>query len=629
MSSRRFVAAVAAMLSLAAAAFAIPSAASADAATACVTGGVTYVDQKAMTRPSVNLGVQVWDRDDAPNPDDLLKAGVTGADGRYKLCFDNDDAYRGQDVYVKLITENDRWKVQHKYGQLYEFRVEGPNNLADGSTFDFATKQPPSTMMRAWHAFDEANDAWKLVPHGANNCWPTKAGANGCFQLVIEWSPGVVIPIPYYNGKVVLSEDTPDNRSAVVHEIGHFVMHSAYRDDYNSLEDCPNLSHAPDQTSNVGCAWSEGFADWFAVATYQDPKFRQADGTDVDFEAATYGNGWDVGDKTEGRVAGALLDLSDYTNEQPYDRFGEGAGPILNTLTYAVSHSFKEFWNSHGLSSSQARASLYQNTIDYGFRDPLADYGELTRNFNTLGMPFPSPHNYRYNSNTNYWSVVATRPQNGVNVDLTLYDLTNLTTTLATSNSGGSAIDFVAVDSNSYRRKVGDDYYPQVNLVSAFDPDLTGYRIELAQGADQVKAGFQPVTMQPADVVAVRDVYLRAGTPTRITVTPASSNQNPAIFLMGDNPDNSATWVQGRGSAVASSNTAGAGQAESITYNPPRDGWYGFVMLNGPNGDLLDGGSGTYTVLREDLAPTGAAPATGAAAPADRQKPPSAEGAQG
>jgi hypothetical protein len=284
---------------------------------------------------------------------------------------------------------------------------------------------------------------------------------------------------------------------------------------------------------------------------------------------------------------------------------------------YHVSHSFKEFWAWHGLSSSQARASLYQNTIDYGFRDPLTDYAELTRDFKTLG---PSPlENYRYNSNTNYWSVVATRPQNGANIDLTLFDSANLSNPLATSNRGDSDIDFVAVDSNYAHRAVGDDYYPQANFVSGIY-GVSGYRIELAQGADQVKAGSQTVTMQPADVVAVRDVYLRAGTPTRITVTPANSSQNPLIFLMGDDPGNSATWVQGRDSAVAASTSAAAGQAESITYNPPRDGWYGFVLLNGRNGDYLDGGSGTYTILREDLAPTGAAPANRAAAPADAKK---------
>jgi hypothetical protein len=171
---------------------------------------------------------------------------------------------------------------------------------------------------------------------------------------------------------------------------------------------------------------------------------------------------------------------------------------------------------------------------------------------------------------------------------------------------------------------VGDDYYPQVSLFNAFDPNLTGYRIQLAQGADQLQPGPQSVTMQPSDVVAVRDVYLRAGTPTRITVTPGNANQNPAIFLMGDDPDNSATWVQGRGSAVASSDSAGAGHAESITYNPPRDGWYGFVLLNALDPTtVLDGGGGAYTVLREDVTASGAALTADAAAPANPRKPPS------
>jgi len=673
MPLRTSLAAIAAMLALAAAAFATPSTASADAgtspprpvgtaglpaphgddqpagsgstalaaATACVTGGVTYLDQNGATRPSINLQVQAWDRDD--NADDLLKTGVTGADGRYTLCFDNDDGIggKGQDVYVKLITENARWKVQNSSGARYATRVDGPSNLADGTTHDFHIRQPPSTQMRAWHAFDEANDAWNLVPHDARNCWATSAAETACQQLVIEWSRDVIIPIPYYGGspsKVKLSADTPDSRNSVVHEIGHFVMHSAYgTPEFNSIEDCPDLSHAPDRSSNAGCAWSEGFANWFAVAVYQDPVFRWPDGTEADFEAATFGtasNGqlWHVGDTVEGRVAGALLDLTDWANEQPYDRFGEGAGPIWNTLMGKVSHTFKEFWQQHGQSSPQALASLYQNTIDYGFRDPLADYGELTRDFTKLGSPFP--HNYRYASNTYYWSVVATRPQNGVDaggtgvdVDLKLYDDANLTTRLAFSAGGGSVIDFVAVDSN--HRAVGDDYYPQTNL---FDdgPGLTGYRIELAQGSGKLEPGWpgaslQNVTMQPADVVAVRDVYLHAGKPTRISVTPTNANQNAEIFLMGSDPADPGTWVRRRGTAVAGSTGGKAGEDESITYTPPRDGWYGFVLLNAldPATDL-DGGGGTYTVIREDLAPSGAALATSAAT--DPRKPSSTDG---
>jgi hypothetical protein len=481
--------------------------------------------------------------------------------------------------------------------------------------------------MRGWHAFDEANDAWKLVPHDANGCWTTSAAATACQQLRVEWTAGVVIPTPLYDGTVRLSADTPDHRNAVVHEIGHFLMHSAYgTDNYNSIQNCPNVSHAPDRVSNAGCAWTEGFANWFALAVYNDPVFRWPDGTTADFEAATYGtatggNPWSLGDTVEGRVAGALLDLADWSNEQPYDRFGQGTGPIFDTLMHSVSHTFKEFWQQHGLTSSQAHASLYQNTIDYGFRDPLADYGELTRDFTKLGSPFP--HNYRYASNTNYWSVVATRPQYGIDVDLALYDDANLTTKLATSNSADHRLDFVAVDSNAGRRTIGDAYYPQTNLVKAggLTGDLSGYRIELAQGSSQLQPGFQPVTMQPSDVVAVRDVYLTAGTPTRITVTPANSKQNPAIFLMGDDPASPSTWVQGRDSAVASSNSSDAGQDESFTYKPPRTGWYAFVLLNALDpATVLDGGGGTYTVLREDLAPSGAALATEAAAAAIAEK---------
>jgi hypothetical protein len=591
---------------------------------------VTFLDQSGTTRPSVNLGVQVWDRDDGPGADDFLKSGVTGADGGYKLCFDNStDVYRGQDVYVKLRAENDRWRVQDQTGKLYELRFDGPSDLADGAVFDFKTRQPANSKMRAWHAFDEANDAFSFVPHGTNNCWPTRAGTTSCRQLVLVWTPGVVVSPPTYNGTVNLSFDTPDNRSAVVHEIGHFVMNSAYGDtDFNTIEDCLNGSHAPDLNTTKGCAWTEGFADWFSISVYNDPNFTQSNGIPVNFEEPTYGNGWSYGDVLEGRVAAALLDLSDSANEGPYDRFAEGAGPIFDTLTHHASQTFHQFWDDHGQSSPQALASVYQNTIDYDFRDPLADYGQLERDFFTLG---PDPlQNYRYASNINYWSVAAVRPQSGsdragntVDVDLSLYDDAKLTNKLTASTAAGSAIDFIAVDSNAGRRTVGDDYYPQASLFRGIRADeISKYRMQLAQGAGKIQPGVQPVTMQPADVVAVRDVYLDPDTPTRIIVTPANPKQNPEIYLMGSDPADPATWIRPRGTQLVSSTTAGPGQSESITVRAPRPGWYGFVILNAQDPTTIDdGGGGTYTVLREDLTPPATALPRSATRPAIPPKP--------
>jgi hypothetical protein len=210
---------------------------------------------------------------------------------------------------------------------------------------------------------------------------------------------------------------------------------------------------------------------------------------------------------------------------------------------------------------------------------PLANYTPLTR-------PTPTPaQDFSYLTTTSYWSVVAIRPPAGSDYDLRLFDDSAQTVQLAQSSLGGSAVDFIAVDTNLLPP---GDYYPRAYF---FAGPGGPYQIELAQGAAVLTAGSSPVTMATGNVVAVRDVNLTAGTPITLSVAPTMLNQDPELFLLGDDPANSATWVRPRSSAVATSSAAGPGTVEQITYTPTRSGWYGVVVVN-------KAGTGTYTLTR-------------------------------
>jgi hypothetical protein len=131
------------------------------------------------------------------------------------------------------------------------------------------------------------------------------------------------------------------------------------------------------------------------------------------------------------------------------------------------------------------------------------------------------------------------------------------------------------------RRPLGD-YYPRVTLASG----TGGYAIQYVQGT--LLSGTDTITMQATDVVAVRDVFLTAGTAVTITVTPSNPGQDPELFVLAslDNPD---TWTQRRSTAAVSSFGNGPGAAEQVTYTPPRTGFYAVVVTN-------IAGAGTYTV---------------------------------
>ncbi len=541
-------------------------------ATSCVTGGWFYVDHLGVTRPSINMTVEAWEGGTR------LTFGVTGWDGRYTLCFANTAA--GKNIVVRWVTTNTLWRVRATGTNNDYAYVTGAQFVADGATVDFGNLQPANIAeMRGLHAFDSANDAWAWKP---GTCWDTVDTT--CRQVIINWSPTSTDGTYYSLGgnDVHLAAIDPDAPVTVVHEIGHAVMDDVYEDAFPAAPSCN--PHSIQGATSAGCAWTEGWAEWFPASVYNDPFFRWPGGASLNLETPTWGTGgWGVGDTTEGRVAGALIDLSDFNNEANWDVYGEGApGNVWFTFTHHVSNNMSQFWGhraADGFNTADAGglSSLYQNTIDYAFCNPLGNYADL-------GRPTPTPHNYCFNTTTIYWSVTAVRPPAGVDYDLTLYDDRNQTVSLGSSAFGGNTVDFMAVDSN--RRPLGD-YYPRAYVFSGSG----NYRVELAQGTDQLgAASSQAVVMGTNDVVVVRDVLLTAGVPVTFQAIAGNGTQDAELFVLSSDA-NAATWVRSRAQAAASATLGGAGATETITFTPTISGWHGLVLVN-------KAGSGTYTLTR-------------------------------
>ncbi|HEY0699719.1 MAG TPA: hypothetical protein VGD43_18130, partial [Micromonospora sp.] len=523
--------------------------------------------------------VEAWDYD-STSGDDLLAVGVTGWDGRYTLCFDNSDGIGAgtQDVYVHFVTRNNLWRVRRTgTNNDYVYTTGRVDDVADGSTTNFGNLQPAdNTQMRGLHAFDSANAAWNWKP---GTCWDTPD--TSCRQVVINWAPDSTDGTYYSTGSndVHLAAADPDAPHTVVHEIGHAVMDDVYEDAFPSAPSCN--PHTIQGSTSAGCAWTEGWAEWFPAMVFNDPYYRWPSGASLNLETPTWGTGgWGTGDTTEGRVAGALIDISDHNNEAYWDGYGEGApGGVWTTFTSHVSNTMAQFWShraADGFNTADAGALsvLYQNTIDYGFRNPRGHYAELTR-------PTPQPHNYGYNTGSYYWSAMAVRPPAGADYDLTLYDDRAQGVYLTGSGYGGNTVDFVVVDSN--RRPLGD-YYPRVYTYSGSG----NHQVELAQGTNVLSAAAtEYVVMGGNDVVLVRDVYLTVGETTTIAVTAGNAGQDSELFLFTSDT-NAASWVKARGSATVTASAAGAGGTEQFTYTATAAGWHGLVLVN-------KAGSGTYT----------------------------------
>ncbi|MFI6073899.1 hypothetical protein ACIA5C_20225 [Actinoplanes sp. NPDC051343] len=537
-----------------------------------VTGNWGYFDQNNSWHNEMNVNVVI---NDAVNG--RVGGALTDSNGNFTICFDSS---KGTRISASFILANDSWQVQDLSGNQYRWTTE-IHTVTPGVTVNVGSRTSDPAVYRGLHAFDEANDAWQFIPKPTNTCWDQKDVA--CRQLKISWTPDSTLGNNYTpdTNIVHLLADAPNVAMVTAHEIGHAVMDDVYSDAFPSAPSCfphPDIA----VSSSAGCAWTEGFADWFGMAVYHDNFYHFRDGSVRNLDDQGWSDAAARGDTVEMRVTGAMLDIQDSANEPIWDRSSEGFGNLWFTFTHHVSPNFSAFWNSRiadgfNVSDTGALASVYQNTIDYGFRDPLPDNQALAR-------PVPAPHNFSMNTTTADWSVVAVVPSVAADVDLTVYDDRAETLPLASSQGAADVVDFVAIDSN--RRSFGD-YYPRVNNFSGGLP----YNIEVAQNRNILAPGSSQIVHMPADLVAVRDTFLTAGAPVLFSVTPSTVDQDPGLFVMGDDPGNPATFVRSRSAASASSTGNGPGTTEFLSFTPAISGWYGVVITN-------QHGVGDYTLTR-------------------------------
>ena len=294
-----------------------------------------------------------------------------------------------------------------------------------------------------------------------------------------------------------------------------------------------------------------------------------------------------------------MIDLEDIQNESVWDRWAEGGPPrpqwttFLNggvTPTYYVHFEYDRRLQGFGV-DDRARASVYQNTINMGFYDPLADGAEQLR-------PTPVPHAFHVDTTASRWSAVAVRAPFASNYDLAVYDSRNEVGFLGDSSAPSGVPDYVMVDSR--RRPLGD-YYPRVSATAG-----TGsYQIEYAQSGTSLFDGTQTVTMGLDDVIYVRDTLMEANVPTYFRAVPAPG-QNVELLLHGQIAATTSP-VQGRQWAVETGSAAGLGGAESVVHTSSAIEFAGLALLNKE-------GAGTVTIYRDTTAPSGSVVINGGAA---------------
>lgn len=234
---------------------------------------------------------------------------------------------------------------------------------------------------RAWWIYQDLIDAWLYTRNQTPQGVP--ADSRQPDGVTVEWEPGSTVGTFYSNSRIHLEDVDANSGHTVLHEYGHAVMDNVYSS--FPFNDCPS-PHFIQRVGGKNCAWTEGWASFLAIAVKWDPVYTwgcalPCTPASVNFEeryTPTFPVPWDEGELVEGNVTASLWDFVDaYTDG--FDKTNSAITPFWKIWDVVYNHdhnTFFEFWIHWrgNVNFINSLATLYQNTIDYGWFANCPDY---------------------------------------------------------------------------------------------------------------------------------------------------------------------------------------------------------------------------------------------------------------
>ncbi len=275
----------------------------------CLTGTLRYTFASAeagatVTQAARGITWELWGATGSGSAT-RLGTGTTSSTGAYTACSASTSL---GSAYVRFVAgRTGAWKVVNKEtnGTTYTAQTATQTNLS--GTKALGTTTVTDSRAGAFKIADVVSDFYAVRGSGTA-CW-TRLQTSACEQLTYVWTStrtnGGYFDLDDTNF-VILAKDDAKSAHIILHEAGHWFQWALYNGWFPPF-DCPS-PHYVDKASAVSCAWTEGFANAVAGWVLGDKRYVRADGSVVPYVPAG-GGYYSGGDKTEGNVAAALIDL--------------------------------------------------------------------------------------------------------------------------------------------------------------------------------------------------------------------------------------------------------------------------------------------------------------------------------
>ncbi|MGB9442469.1 MAG: hypothetical protein WCB15_31315, partial [Desulfobacterales bacterium] len=330
-----------------------------------------YQDKSGVDRPLRDARVEIWDADSSG--DTLLDTTFTDNSGYYisDNISNSDEEGGGQDIYVKVYSTDNRSVRVTDFstpGKLYNAVTQVQTDVSDGDVDMGSYSLDDAVNRMAWYIYD-------LIANEAFDYLADNVGWQNVYKLQVKWSPTNTSVGTYYQpgGAINLLAGDRWDSDVFLHEYGHFVMYKIYG---NYMPPSPGCSaHYWGGHFGLGCAWTEGWANFLQAAIQNDPNYVDTEDQTlhINFEppipSASHA-------EDEGAVAASLWDIFDpVSTSESWDTIGNGINGSSNNGIWSIVNGigpsdilefYSDWINSSNGYNPEITAILQHHQIDPG-----------------------------------------------------------------------------------------------------------------------------------------------------------------------------------------------------------------------------------------------------------------------